>query len=142
IRATNVLQEEPIAGAYGVSPDGTLNLGLTYGTLFVSGMTLEEAQEALSRHLRETFKNAQVSVSLAQGRAYQQIRGEHLVRPDGTVSLGTYGSVQVAGLTLDRVKAAIEFHLSGTLLKPEVSVDVFAYNSKAYYVVTDGGGFG
>jgi polysaccharide export outer membrane protein len=142
IRATNVLQEEPIAGLYGVNPDGTVNLGLTYGSLFIQGMTLEEVQEAITRHLRQTFKNVQVSVALGQTRALQQIRGEHLVRPDGTVSLGIYGSVQVAGLTLDRVKAAIEFHLSASLLKPEVSVDVFAYNSKAYYVVTDGGGFG
>jgi polysaccharide export outer membrane protein len=28
------------------------------------------------------------------------------------------------------------------LLDPEVSVDVFAYNSKTYYIVTDGGGYG
>jgi polysaccharide export outer membrane protein len=142
IRATGVLMEEPIAGIYGVTPDGTVNLGLTYGSVFVAGMTLEEAQEAITRYLRDTFKNAQVSVSLGQARALQQIRGEHLVRPDGTVSLGTYGSVQVSGMTLDEVKAAVEAHLSATLLRPEVAVDVFAYNSKAYYVVTDGGGFG
>jgi polysaccharide biosynthesis/export protein len=142
IRATNVLQEEPIAGIYTVTPDGTINLGLTYGSVLVVGMTLEEAQEAITKHLRDTFKNAQVNVGLGQSRALQQIRGEHLVRPDGTISLGTYGSVKVAGLTLDEVRGAIEGHLSAFLLRPEVAVDVFAYNSKAYYVITDGGGYG
>jgi protein involved in polysaccharide export with SLBB domain len=83
-----------------------------------------------------------VSVSLGQARALQQIRGEHLVRPDGTVFLGSYGSVPVAGLTLDAAKAQIEAFLSSTLLRPQVSVDVASYNSKVYYVITNGAGFG
>src|SRR5262249_1647894 len=72
----------------------------------------------------------------------QQVRGEHLVRPDGTISLGTYGAVYVTGLTLPQAKAAIEKHLSQCLLHPEISLDVFAYNSKVFYVITDGAGFG
>src|SRR5262249_5696012 len=36
----------------------------------------------------------------------------------------------------------IEQHLSRFLLNPIVSVDVFAYNSKKYYVILDGGGLG
>ena len=54
----------------------------------------------------------------------QQIRGEHIVRSDGTVSVGVYGSVYVAGMTLDQVKAAVETHLAKYLARPEVSVDV------------------
>ena len=38
-----------------------------------------------------------VDVAVAESRALQQIRGEHLVRTDGTVGLGVYGSVQVDG---------------------------------------------
>ncbi|HMP18485.1 MAG TPA: polysaccharide biosynthesis/export family protein, partial [Gemmatales bacterium] len=79
---------------------------------------------------------------LAQYRGMQQIKGEHMVGPDGTIRLGIYGSVFVAGMTLDEARSAIESHLSAYLQKPEVSVDVFAYNSKVYYVITDGGGFG
>ena len=45
------------------------------------------------------------------------------MRTDGTVSLGTYGSVQVVGLTLAQAKKAIETHLSAFLQAPEVSVD-------------------
>ncbi len=75
----------------------------------------------------------------------QRISGEHLVRPDGTVGLGMYGSVRVAGLTLDEARAAIEDHLKQVLkikVSPKVNVDVFAYNSKAYYIIADNAGYG
>jgi len=39
------------------------------------------------------------------------ISGERLVRPDGTISLGFYGDVQVGGLTLPEVKTKIVRHL-------------------------------
>ena len=39
------------------------------------------------------------------------ISGERLVRPDGKISLGFYGDVQVKGLTLPQVKVAIIKHL-------------------------------
>ncbi|MDR3634659.1 MAG: polysaccharide biosynthesis/export family protein [Isosphaeraceae bacterium] len=39
------------------------------------------------------------------------ISGEHLVRPDGTISLGFYGDVQVAGLTLPEIKEKVILHL-------------------------------
>jgi polysaccharide export outer membrane protein len=75
----------------------------------------------------------------------QPIRGQHLVRPDGTIGLGIYGSVYVAGLTLEQAKAVIAHQISQRVQDFDVrdlSVDVLAYNSKVYYVITDGGGFG
>jgi polysaccharide export outer membrane protein len=74
----------------------------------------------------------------------QPIFGQHLVRPDGSVGLGIYGSVVVSGLTLDEARDVIQEHLKKRLKEKEfeVSVDVFAYNSKVYYVITDGGGYG
>ena len=80
----------------------------------------------------------EVSVSLGESAGQQQIEGEHLIGPDGTVNLGTYGSVYVAGMTLSEAREAIEEHLTEFLDEPQVSVDVFAYNSKFYYVVTEG----
>jgi polysaccharide export outer membrane protein len=143
VQATNVLPAEPLAGAYGIEPEGTVTLGPSYGSVAVAGLTLEEARQAIEKQLKDAgFTKVEVRVAMGQSRAGQQIRGEHLVRPDGTVALGSYGSVYVAGMTLDQAKAAIESHLSSTLLDPEVSVDVYAYNSKAYYIVTDGGGYG
>jgi polysaccharide biosynthesis/export protein len=83
-----------------------------------------------------------VGVTLVQMRGMQNIRGEHLVRPDGTISLGMYGSVFVAGLTIGQVKAVVETHLSTYLINPQVSVDVFAYNSRRIYIIADGAGYG
>ena len=140
---TDTLPKQPIAGPYSVSIDGTLNLGFGYGSVNVGGMTPDDAQKAIRRHLSNILKNnPQVNVSLAQFRGMEQIRGEHLVRPDGTIGLGSYGAVYVAGLSLGQAKCVIEKHLSEYLLNPQVSIDVFAYNSRVYYVVVDGGGFG
>jgi polysaccharide export outer membrane protein len=48
----------------------------------------------------------------------------------------------VAGKTLAEAKAALEEHLGEYFDCPEVSIDVAAYNSKVYYVVTAGAGMG
>ncbi|MHB1423537.1 MAG: polysaccharide biosynthesis/export family protein [Gemmataceae bacterium] len=108
----------------------------------------------------------------------QPIQGSHLVGPDGTVNLGIYGKIRVAGLTLDQVGDAVAARLleimpgllrglkatdkegkddpkgadlqqefrhdftSLELIKKEMQVDVLTYNSKFYYVITDGGGYG
>lgn len=142
IQVTGTLPEKPINGDFVVSPEGTINLGFDYGTVRVAGLTVDQAQAAIRKHLSEIIRNPQVSVTLVQLRGMQQTRGEHLVRQDGTIGLGGYGCVYVAGMTLDQAKCAIEKHLSQYLLNPQVSVDVFAYNSKFYYVIADGGGFG
>ena len=142
IRATKTLPDEPVAGLYSVEPDGTINLGGSYGIVKVVGMSLDDAKKAILTQLLKVLKETTVELSIAQGRGLQQIRGEHLVRPDGTVSLGTYGSVKVSGLTLSLAKKAIEIHLTQFVQSPEVIVDVLAYNSKVYYVIFDQGGAG
>jgi polysaccharide biosynthesis/export protein len=142
ITATNTLPTEPISGLYVVDPDGTVNLGLSYGTAKVIGLTIAQAKEEILRILKAKLRDPEVNVSLGYTRGQQMIRGDHLVRPDGSISLGLYGSVRVTGLTLPEAKAAIEAQLSQFLEKPEVAVDVFAYNSKVFYVIFDGGGNG
>jgi polysaccharide export outer membrane protein len=81
----------------------------------------------------------------------QHIRGDHTVRPDGTVYLGVYGSVPVAGYTISQAAQAIREQVIrrspdvGVALSAEsvvVILDVSQYNSKRYYVITDGGGAG
>jgi polysaccharide export outer membrane protein len=136
------LLEQPINGLYVVEPGGMLDLGPSYGKVMVGNQSLEEAQDSLFRHLKRILREPQVSVTLAQAAGQQQIAGEHLVGPDGTINLGTYGSVFVTGLTINEAKEAIEKHLSEYLDAPLVSVDVFSYNSKVYYVITEGAGFG
>ncbi len=133
----------PITGAYQVTAEGTVEFGAPYAPVSVVGKTLEEARAAIDLALARVLEaKPKSSVALGQGRALQQIRGEHLVRPDGSVGLGVYGSVPVAGLTLRQVKEAVERHLAQFLLRPEVSVDVAGFNSKVYYVIFDGAGFG
>jgi polysaccharide export outer membrane protein len=136
------LAQFPIANNYPVEPGGTVNLGGPYGRVKVSGLTIEEATAAIDKHLRLQLKDPQVSVSLAQSAGIQQIIGEHLVGPDGTVNLGTYGKVYVTGLTIEAATAAIEERLSEKLEDPKVAVDVFAYNSKVYYIIIEGAGGG
>jgi len=136
------LLDQPINGFYAVEPGGMLDLGPSYGKVMVGGQSLDEAREAVHRHLKRILREPQVSLTLAQAAGQQQIAGEHLVGPDGTINLGTYGTVYVTGLTLAEAKAEIEKHLGNYLDAPLVSVDVFSYNSKVYYVVTEGAGFG
>src|SRR5262249_41229302 len=114
------------------------------GSVFIEGMTLPEGKQAIFKHLTDEngLRDPKVAVSLPNPNGKQIVAGEHLVRPDGTVSLGIYGSVDVAGMTLDEVKQAVEDHLTKYIHDPEIQVDVLAYNSKVLYVITDGGGNG
>jgi polysaccharide export outer membrane protein len=74
----------------------------------------------------------------------EPVTDRYLVRPDGTVSLGVYGSVSVTGLTAAKAAEAIRKHLAAAKFEPlaeadlVVTVEVDAYNSKAYYVVVAG----
>lgn len=129
---------------YRVQPDGTVDLGPEYGSVPVAGLTLPQAKAAIDQHLKTALglKDPQVAVEMPNVLGRQAIAGEHLVRPDGSISLGIYGSVFVAGLSLAEVKTTVERHLSQYILEPEINVDVAAYNSKVYYVISDGGGYG
>ena len=54
------------------------------------------------------------------------------------VNLGIYGSAYVAGCTIAEATRAIEKQLAGFFREPKVSVDIYAYNSKVYYVINKG----
>jgi len=142
VRVTGAYSEQPIDDAYSIDADGSVNLGPTYGRIKVTGLTTEEAEDEVRSELAQILKDVDVSISLLQSAGAQQVTGQHLVGPDGRVNLGTYGSAFVAGMTLEQVRAAVEEQLSLKLEEPEVFVDVLAYNSKVYYIVTQGGGFG
>ena len=81
----------------------------------------------------------------------QQVDSELAVRPDGTVYLGIYGEVSVAGYTLKQAAQAIREHLAKQAFKESAGVDpdslllildVTQYNSKRFYVIFDGAGLG
>lgn len=136
------LPDEPIAGIFPVEPGGVIKLGFSYDRVQVGGLTVDQAQGVIHRHLQQFLRDPVVSLSLRDATGVQRISGEHVVGPDGTITLGVYGSVSVVGLTLDEVQAAIRTHLSPYFASPEVSVSVYSFNSKVYYVITQGGGLG
>jgi polysaccharide export outer membrane protein len=145
ILVTNTKPDQPIQGIYTVESDGTVDLGFTYGRVQILDLTLEQARKAIEEHMIKVARLKppfEVNVSLAEAKAMQLIRGPHLVEPDGYVSLGLYGRVYVDNLTVDEARAAIEQHLQKYLLRPEVAVDVSGFNSKVFYVVSDGAGVG
>lgn len=142
VNVAETLPNQPIAGTFVVSPDGTINLGFSYGMVRVAGLTLEQVVAAVKLVLRSKLNDPQVGVGLGQFRGTGTLRGDFMLGQDGTVTLGSYGSVPLAGLTLAQAKAAIEKHLSNWLLNPEISINVSGFNSKVYYVIFDGAGFG
>ncbi len=101
-----------------------------------------------------------IIVEVLESLPGRPISGERLVRPDGKISLGFYGEIYVAGLSVTEAKEKIVLHLRKFLsdetlgltesgnkedLKGDVPpsklrntdrvfVDVTTYNSKNYYV--------
>ncbi len=143
IQVPDALPNEPIAGVFTIDPDGTINLGLSYGSVRVAGLTLDQARVVIANHLRRVLKDPRPVVALAQSRALATtVTGAHLVRMDGTIGLGAFGDLYVAGMTRMQLKNAVERRLSQYLLNPQVTVDVLGYNSKVFYVIFDGGGYG
>lgn len=134
--------DEPISGEHLIAPGGVLELGHAYGAVEVAGMTVDDARNLIVTHLRHQLRDPQVSMSLRSVASARRISGEYVVVPDGTITLGPYGSISVVGMTLDEMRRAIADHLSASFTNPEVSVSVFAFNSKAYYIITQGGGLG
>ncbi|MDE2508831.1 MAG: polysaccharide biosynthesis/export family protein [Planctomycetota bacterium] len=103
-----------------------------------------------------------LDIEVFQALPGRPLTGERLVRPDGTITLGFYGDLHVAGLSLAEVKKKVVLHMRKYLndyalgidvpspedpertiarINPEdsdrVFVDVAAYNSKVYYVEGD-----
>lgn len=151
VETAGLPEEQPVIGEYTVGIDGTVTLGFgydeqtlggAYRPLRLAGLTVPEAQAVIRERLAVHVQNPVVWVRLAGISAHQEISGEHLVAPDGTVTLGSYGRVRVVGMTVDQAKSAIQQFLSTRFANPEVAVDVFGYNSKIYYVVLQGAGLG
>jgi protein involved in polysaccharide export with SLBB domain len=142
ILVTGTPTGEEIAGTYALDEMGDVQLGPTYGKVRLIDLTEDEALERVTEKLLESLNEPEVSLTLIASAGQEQIVGEHLVGPDGTVNLGTYGRVYVAGLTLREAKQAIEAQLSKQLDDPKVAMDVFAFNSKVYYIILEGSGYG
>ncbi|MEZ6121334.1 MAG: polysaccharide biosynthesis/export family protein [Pirellulaceae bacterium] len=139
---SNSLPEAPIQAVFQVNASGYLSLGGPYESVRVEGLTEEEATNAVAKSLSKILGQAQVALTVREPSGMQQIFGEHMLGLDGTINLGIYGTVYVAGMTVNEARAAVENHLSEFLNDPKVSLDVVVFNSKFYYVVAEGAGLG
>lgn len=72
VQAIGTLLDLPIAGTYLVEPSGKVALGPAYGRVELKGLTLEEADNAVEKHLRKVLANPEVSVSMAGWRTDEQ----------------------------------------------------------------------
>jgi polysaccharide export outer membrane protein len=142
VRVEGASPDQPIDDAYSVDADGTLNFGPTYGRVAVDSLTIDEIQQTIHDHLAKSLNEIDVSVSLQQSTDVASVSGQHLVAMDGRVNLGAYGSVFLAGLTVEEARRAIEKQLAEQLDRPQIALAVQAYNSKVYYIITAGGAAG
>lgn len=142
IRVLGTLLDQPIEGFFLVEGEGIVTLGPAYGRVRVAGMTVEEASEVIARKLREVLVSPEVSVQLARTAGTAPVTGEYMVGPDGTINLRQYGALHVAGKTVTEIRQELRKHLSRYFDSPEVSVDVRQFNSKVFYVITEGAGLG
>ncbi len=150
-------------------PEASVAVAMAEHPLMRPAVPREDAKQPFPVYRVEPPDILLIQASAAVTPPIQRIEGPHLVRPDGTISLGVYGSVYVAGLTLEEIRDVVAARIKafrdqvrassakikdeqGTeikledlpieRIKLEVTVDVLAYNSKVYYVITDGGGYG
>jgi len=91
---------------------------------------------ALPLYVIEPPDILEINVTGGVSKNRKSISGKFLVGPDGRVNLNDAGSVYVAGLTIAQAAAAVEKAVAKALVSPTVAIDVFAYNSKKYYVIT------
>ncbi len=151
IGAVGTIPDQPIDGIYVVEPAGTVPLGPAYGRVSVKGLSLVEAEGAITKQLQQILRQPEVSVTLAgwvdrskpqtppvEHRIApgdildiwgcgtitdQPIHGPYLVEPDGQVSLGpAYGRVNLKGQTFEEAEATVLKQLQQILRQPEVSI--------------------
>jgi protein involved in polysaccharide export with SLBB domain len=157
IQATSAisLPNQPITGTHLVRPDGNISLG-AYGEVFVAGRTIEGARRAVA----ELLLNLKKSGFLTREDIID-IQGEEkilrLFDPDMKLTTDLQKRAFLLNLTRERLlsrftadqirdmeaqlRKRLERLTLDDILK-ELNLDVAAFNSKFYYVITDGGGYG
>lgn len=68
-------------------------------------------------------------------RGEPDLTTETPIQPDGYATVPMGGQLYLAGLTVEEAAEKIAEHLSGALVRPQVSVQVLQFNSRRVYVV-------
>src|SRR5215471_10407389 len=73
----------------------------------------------------------QISVFVYQGAEFT---GQHMIRPDGKVTINLVGDVQASGLTPEDLAKSVKEKLRTYVNDPDVTVAVLAVKSKKYLI--------
>lgn len=101
----------------------------------------ETNMRSLPTYIIEPPDILQIKANTADGTPLDAT-GSLQVGPDGRVTLGSYGSLYVAGMTIAEATNAIERHFEKAEPDVQVVCDVAGYNSKKYYIVVEHPGKG
>ena len=63
-----------------------------------------------------------------------EFSGQHMIRPDGKITINLIGEVEAAGHTPEKLGEDIKERLRKVLVDPDVSVSVIAVNSKRFFI--------
>ena len=63
-----------------------------------------------------------------------EFSGQHMIRPDGKITMPFLGDVVATGITPTELSSSIKDKLKKYIVDPDVSVSVSAVNSKRYYI--------
>jgi len=63
-----------------------------------------------------------------------EFNGNHLIRPDGRITVNLVGEVMAAGLTPDELTTSLKEKIKKYVLDPDVTISVVGVNSKRYFI--------
>jgi polysaccharide export outer membrane protein len=73
----------------------------------------------------------QIAVFVFQG---VEFTGQHMIRPDGKITINLIGDIQASGLTPENLSKSIKEKLKAYVNDPDVTVSVIAVKSKKYLI--------
>ena len=109
-----------------------MKLNVRVRTLLLIAVVVAVLMSLALRESQKVFPPDIVSVEVASALPGRPITGSRLVMPDGKMSLGYYGKVEVAGLTPHEIGRAVAIHLRHYFPADAkgISIDVVKVNSR------------
>jgi beta-lactamase regulating signal transducer with metallopeptidase domain/protein involved in polysaccharide export with SLBB domain len=121
VRVSGTDPNQPLGGEFLIEPSGKINLGPSYGRVALGGLTLEEAQEAVEKHLKNLgYRLPKVSVTLAGWESdWHDLRKQGTRRNEPLPKPGSRGeSLSYGDKSFNEWRAVLM-----TDLKPEVRIE-------------------
>ncbi|WP_375473108.1 polysaccharide biosynthesis/export family protein [uncultured Nostoc sp.] len=104
-----------------INPEGNIVVPLL-GTVFLQGLTLEEAQEKIRLGLNRYVVDPVIVLALATQR--QDLSFQAVISPEGNIVVPQVGTVSLRGLTLEEAQEKIRLGLSRFFPDPIVVVSL------------------